>query len=63
MRTFVSQRRGPSPRAQDGCNDDRVMSAAIVCEMYRQKGFRPVIRKRKKKKQSWKDSLYLHERR
>ena len=61
MRTFVTQRRGPSPRAQDGCNDDRVMSAAIVCEMYRQKGFRPVTRKRRKKKQSWKDALYAHE--
>lgn len=63
MRTFVTKRmgRGPSPSAQDGCNDDRVMSAAIACEMYRQRGYRKMRRKRRKRT-SWKDALYAHER-
>jgi hypothetical protein len=34
-RTFVRQRTLPSPRAQDGSNDDRVMAFGIGLEMYR----------------------------
>ena len=34
-RTFVRQRTLPSPRAQDGSNDDRVMAFGLALEMYR----------------------------
>src|SRR5262245_28791314 len=37
-RTFVRQKTLPSPRAQDGANDDRVMAFGITLEMYRQYG-------------------------
>ena len=37
-RTFVRQKTLPSPRAQDGNNDDRVMACALALEMYRQYG-------------------------
>lgn len=39
--TFVYANTHPSPRAQDGCNDDRVMSLAIAADLYRQFGHRP----------------------
>ena len=32
---------GTWPRAQEGCNDDRVMAAAIAFEMFRQHGEHP----------------------
>ncbi|MET0957046.1 MAG: hypothetical protein ABWZ18_00925, partial [Solirubrobacterales bacterium] len=38
LRTFVHAKTNPSPRAQDGTNDDRVMSLAGVLELYRQRG-------------------------
>jgi hypothetical protein len=38
LQTFVHRSTGTSPRAQDGCNDDRVMAAAIAVELYRQYG-------------------------
>ena len=37
-RTFVRQKTLPSPRALDGCNDDRVMAFGLALEMYRQYG-------------------------
>lgn len=37
-RTFVRQKTNPSPRAQEGANDDRVMAFGIALEMYRQYG-------------------------
>ena len=37
-RTFVSRPTPPTPRAQDGANDDRVMAAGIALEMYRRYG-------------------------
>lgn len=37
-RTFVRQKTLPSPRAQDGANDDRVIAFGIALEMYRQYG-------------------------
>jgi hypothetical protein len=37
-RTFVRQNTLPSPRAQDGANDDRVLAFGIALEMYRQYG-------------------------
>ena len=36
--TFVRQKTLPSPRAQEGSNDDRVMAFGIALEMYRQYG-------------------------
>lgn len=36
--TFVHAASKPTPRAQDGCNDDRVMSLALALEMFRQYG-------------------------
>ena len=38
---FVHAETNPSPRAQDGANDDRVMSAAIALEMFRRFGHHP----------------------
>lgn len=37
-RTFVRQKTLPSPRAQEGSNDDRVMAFGIGLELYRQFG-------------------------
>jgi hypothetical protein len=37
-RTFVRQKTLPSPRAQEGSNDDRVMAFGIALELYRQFG-------------------------
>ena len=39
--TFVMMDTGTSPRAQDGCNDDCVIAAALALEMYRRKGHHP----------------------
>ena len=36
--TFVYADTKPSPRAQDGCNDDRVMSLALAVKMFREFG-------------------------
>jgi hypothetical protein len=41
LQTFVYRTTNPSPRAQEGCNDDRVMSLAIALELYRQRGHHP----------------------
>ena len=38
LRTFVRQDTLPSPRAQEGSNDDRVMALALSLELYRQYG-------------------------
>lgn len=38
LRTFVHAKTTPSPRAQEGTNDDRVLSLAIALELYRQRG-------------------------
>lgn len=37
-KTFVHRDTKPSPRAQDGCNDDRVMAWAIALELYSEFG-------------------------
>jgi len=52
-RTFVRQPTLPSPRAQDGSNDDRVMAFGIALEMYRLYGtherrYRPPHKKRRR---------------
>ena len=39
--TFVHASTNPSPRAADGCNDDRVMAAGITLEMFRLFGHHP----------------------
>lgn len=41
LQTFVYRTTTPSPRAQDGCCDDRVMALAIALELYRQRGHHP----------------------
>lgn len=48
--TFVYKDTRPSPRAEDGCNDDDVMSLALAQEMYRQYGQRPDKRRSRTKK-------------
>jgi len=58
LRTFVRQRTLPSPRAQDGSNDDRVMAAGIALELYRQYGthekrHRPPVRKGSRHRYPW----------
>ena len=56
MKTFIRfnpskpDATGTWPRAQDGCNDDRVMAAAIAMEMFRQHGEHPARAKRKPKR-------------
>jgi hypothetical protein len=50
--TFVYTDTKPSPRAQDGCNDDRVMSLALAVWMFGQYGQSPAKRKK------WKKSKY-----
>lgn len=50
LTTFIYRPTNPSPAAQDGCNDDRVMSLCIAAEMYRQFGKRPEKRTAFKKK-------------
>ena len=47
LQTFVYRTTNPSPRAQEGCNDDRVMALAIAVEMYRQRGTHPERDKRR----------------
>jgi len=52
-RTFVRQKTLPSPRAQDGSNDDRVMAFGLALEMYRLYGvherrYRPPKKKRRR---------------
>ena len=56
--TFVHRQTNPSPRAQDGCNDDLVMSAAIALEMFRQFGehpkqYRPKRRPKRVRQYPW----------
>lgn len=50
--TFVHRESGTSPRAQDGCHDDCVMSLAVGTEMFRQYGHQPA------KRRTWKKSKY-----
>jgi hypothetical protein len=47
MQTFVRHDHGPSPAAQQGTRDDRVLAACITLEMYRQKGHHPDRKHRK----------------
>lgn len=46
--TFVHRDTLPSPRSQDGCNDDCVFAAAIALEMYRQRGHHPEREERRR---------------
>ncbi len=48
MQTFVRQDHGPTPAAQQGTRDDRVMAAAITLEMFRLRGTHPRRRQTKK---------------
>jgi hypothetical protein len=57
LRTFSVAKSLPSPRAQDGTNDDRVMSAAISRELFRQFGTHKKKRKSKSKSR-WRETLY-----
>jgi hypothetical protein len=52
--TFIRSDRAPSPRAQDGCNDDCVMAAAGALEMYRLYG----VHAEKPKRRSSRRSIY-----
>lgn len=51
-RTFVNRDNSPTPRAQDGCNDDCVMAAAGALEMYRLYGEHPEKSKRRPRTRS-----------
>lgn len=50
LQTFVHRPHGPSPRAQDGCHDDRVLALAIAVEMFRQRGSAPERDQRRAKR-------------
>lgn len=54
--TFVHRDENPSPRAQDGCNDDCVFAAAITLDLYRRRGHFPEREARRpvRKKPVWK---------
>lgn len=58
LRTFVRRKTRPSPRAAEGCNDDRVMSAAGSLELYRQFGTHEKKRKTKSNRGRWKNARY-----
>lgn len=51
LRTFAKAKTNPSPRALEGCNDDRVMSAGISIEIFRRYGRHPTAYKRPQVKQ------------
>lgn len=55
LRTFSTAKTLPSPRAQDGCNDDRVMSAAISLDLYRQFG-RHELKRQPKSRSRWQET-------
>ena len=63
LRTFSKRNTRPSPRALDGCNDDRVMSACGSLELYRQFGHHEKARKKKASRSRWKNALYSWEQR
>lgn len=46
-RTFVHRETSPSPRAADGCNDDRVMALGITLVLYSERGEHEHDRRRK----------------
>jgi len=50
LQSFVYKDTTPSPRAQDGCNDDRVMSLAIGVLLYGLYGETPYGARRRKKR-------------
>jgi hypothetical protein len=58
LRTFSKRPTRPSPRALEGCNDDRVMSAAGSLEIYRQYGHHERKRKPRPVRSRWKNALY-----
>jgi hypothetical protein len=59
--TFCEFENGsPSPRAQPGCNDDAVMSAAITLEMYRRYGRHEKREKRIEKRRTKRRKLALY---
>lgn len=53
--TFIYRESGTSPRAMDGCNDDRVMSLAMAVFMYDHRGEKPETSLKKK---VWKKLKY-----
>jgi len=55
LRTFSKRTTRPSPRALEGCNDDRVMAAAGSLDLYRQFGHHEKKRKRKSSRSRWKN--------
>lgn len=59
-RTFVNRPSGTSPRAADGCNDDRVMAWGIALEMYSQFGEHAHDRKKKARASAKKPSVPLY---
>ncbi len=63
LRTFAKAKTSPSPRAMDGTNDDRVMSAGISIEIYRRYGkpLRKEYRRPRARKDRWKQAMYSHE--
>jgi hypothetical protein len=61
-RTFVRQKTLPSPRAQDGSNDDRVMAFGIGLELYRLYGVHPRRARRDVKRGRSKPHRYSWER-
>lgn len=51
--TFVYADTNPSPRAQQGTNDDRVMYLAIAVDLFRQFGSHPAKRTRRKSRKGY----------
>lgn len=62
LRTFSRRNTRPSPRALEGCNDDRVMSAAGSLELFRLYGEHPKQRRAKSVRGRWKNAQYPWER-
>ena len=61
LRTFSKRETRPSPRALEGCNDDRVMCAGISLDLYRMYGHHERKRKPKRVRERWKNARYAWE--
>lgn len=55
LSTFVYREAGTSPRAMDGCNDDRVISLALAVHLFTMLGEEPAQGMRKKR---WRKQVY-----
>lgn len=56
LSSFIYREQGTSPRAMDGCNDDRVISLALACHLFDLHGAQPTKEFRKRR---WRKGQYV----